>query len=192
MKILIFLVAGLLAACASGPTPGQLAAQAYVDANRPLAIAGTLKWSTYYLGLYEKQQSGGAPSFVLSTTNNLEATARRYEAGQISKKDFESARRGAQAEVAGHYENLATQQRVEQQNRQMLAAQQLAASAAMLNASKPQPVYQTPQPYQPPGNAYVTGFLRSQSVNGTMKYCNYSNGAVITLAAYQLCPMSTN
>ena len=38
----------------------------------------------------------------------------------------------------------------------------------------------------------VTGFLQSESINGGLKYCYYSNGAILTVASHSLCPMSVN
>jgi hypothetical protein len=37
----------------------------------------------------------------------------------------------------------------------------------------------------------LPGYLKSQSVNGSLRYCSYSNGVVSTVASVTLCPMNT-
>lgn len=37
----------------------------------------------------------------------------------------------------------------------------------------------------------LTGFLKSQSTNGSLRYCTYSNGIIATLNFSQMCPLST-
>ena len=36
----------------------------------------------------------------------------------------------------------------------------------------------------------LTGFLDKQWTEGSNKYCKYSNGKIVTVASYQLCPLS--
>ncbi len=33
------------------------------------------------------------------------------------------------------------------------------------------------------------GFLESESENGTLRYCKYSNGVVITISSLRICPL---
>ena len=52
-----------------------------------------------------------------------------------------------------------------------------------------QPVYAPPPP--PSAIVYPAGFFQSENTNGSMKYCRYSNGAILTVGGHQLCPQST-
>ncbi len=36
----------------------------------------------------------------------------------------------------------------------------------------------------------IPGFLQSQTVNGSVKYCRYSNGVILTVGIIDLCPLS--
>jgi len=36
----------------------------------------------------------------------------------------------------------------------------------------------------------VMGTLTSQSVNGSLRYCKYSNGVIVTVNSYELCPVT--
>ena len=36
----------------------------------------------------------------------------------------------------------------------------------------------------------VFGTLVSETVNGSLKYCKYSNGVVITIKSYEVCPVT--
>jgi len=38
----------------------------------------------------------------------------------------------------------------------------------------------------------IMGFLQSEQVNGSVKYCKYSNGVIVTVQSYELCPLSVN
>ena len=36
----------------------------------------------------------------------------------------------------------------------------------------------------------LKGFIRDEWTNGNKKYCEYSNGVIITIKSYKLCPLS--
>lgn len=36
----------------------------------------------------------------------------------------------------------------------------------------------------------VFGTLVSETINGSLKYCKYSNGVVITIKSYEVCPVT--
>lgn len=38
----------------------------------------------------------------------------------------------------------------------------------------------------------VTGYLQGEQTNGMLKYCKYSNGVIITVNSFELCPLSIN
>jgi hypothetical protein len=193
MKLAIILAALVLAGCATGPTQEVMDYHSFIAQQKPRAEAGEIKWSTYYKGLFAKASAASAPGYLLSALNQSSGVALRYEAGQISKDQFDYEIRAIKAESASANDAAMAQVRIETDRRAQLGVSQMAAGIAMMQASQPQPApiinYQQPIPI--PGNAYVTGYLRDQSQSGTLKYCNYSNGAVITIAAHQICPQST-
>lgn len=182
------LLSFVLAGCATGPTPKMLEYKAYVSENLPRAQRGDLKWSEYFTAVYSKAAASNAPGSVLTQMNESIRTAQRYESGAITKEEFDHSRR------ATHADGLAASQRATEQatsQQSVDSAAMLAAGIQMMQASQPQPVAY-PAYQQARGNAYAPGYLRSQSQNGTLRYCNYSNGAIITVAAYQTCSSSTN
>ena len=42
------------------------------------------------------------------------------------------------------------------------------------------------------GPALAFGSLVSQQVNGSLRYCKYSNGVIVTINSYELCPVTVN
>lgn len=191
MKITILLAALLLTACASGPSREQIALNQYIQQSLPLAGAGKMKWSTYFAEVYERGERAGMAGVMLDAVNLSSGYALEYEAGTITKEEFDYKTRAARTKAETYLQSVADQ---DAQRRQALGAAQLAAGLAMMNASQPQYAAPSPQSYTPPrpsGNAYVTGYIRSNTVNGSLRYCNYSNGAVITVAASSVCATST-
>lgn len=95
MKIFLILIL-ILSGCATTQnkyTPAEL----YAKDNLPLAKAGNLKWSKYYLELYKKLE---LESFIntgnqLVICNELIETSKEFEAGKLNKDQFESKRRDA-------------------------------------------------------------------------------------------------
>lgn len=93
IRIAVILVC-LLAGCAST----RLAEiQAYAATNRPLAEAGTIKWSDYYLGLHRVGVASGMPANTQMRLNNMIRDAQQFEAGQITRDEFDYRRRAATA-----------------------------------------------------------------------------------------------
>jgi len=95
--LLSLITALLLGACAS---PQQRAKvedfQKWSENRQSQARTGQIPWSTYYSELWSRMNS--LPSdpqkpLMLETTARLIPLARQYEAGQISKDQFEDARR---------------------------------------------------------------------------------------------------
>lgn len=41
-------------------------------------------------------------------------------------------------------------------------------------------------------SAWAFGSLVGEQVNGSVKYCKYSNGVIITVNSYELCPITIN
>jgi hypothetical protein len=193
MKFILLMVAVALSGCATGPSKQLRNYQAYIEQQMPRAQSGEIKWSAYYKGLYDKAAAAGAPGWKLTSLNQASGAALRYEAGEINKEHFDYEIRAIRAADTSAGDAAIAQARVEADRRAQLGVNQMAAGLAMMQASQPQPVpvinYQQPAP--PPGNAYVTGYLRNSTQNGSIRYCNYSNGAVITIASHQLCPQST-
>lgn len=196
--IKVFLIfAALLTGCAAGPTPQRIAFDKYVEMNRPLANSGKIKWTAYYEGLYSHALAANAPAYVLNSQIELIDVSRKYEAGEIAEPEFQQHRRRITADSQGKYEIESARARDEQFRRNQAMSQAYAQAAAATAANAPKPYMMSTnqsRPYVAPvaGNAYVTGFLRSQSMNGSLRYCNYSNGIVRTIAAHELCALDTN
>ena len=72
----------------------------YIANNKPLAEAGTIKWSDYYKGAYEKLSAMGSKPGVgqsMLVVNSMIDAALSYESGKISKEQFDSIQREAKA-----------------------------------------------------------------------------------------------
>lgn len=94
----VVLVASLVG-CATTLNP----VDQYAGANRPLAEAGTLRWSEYYKGLYGIAATSNVPNKApfMGRANAMIEAALAYEDQKISKDQFEHLRRQAQvAQVA--------------------------------------------------------------------------------------------
>lgn len=173
-----------LAGCATGPTPQMLEYKAYVSENLPHAQRGDLKWSEYFKTVYSKASASNAPGDVLGRMNESIRSAELYEAGVITKDEFDYQRRGAHAEQAAASQR-ANAQAAMQQSADSTAL--LAAGLQMMQSSAPhalsQPTATSPSP--------IIGFLQAQSLNGFLRYCRYSNGVVTTISSTALCPMNS-
>lgn len=100
MKIVLIVIL-FLVGCATSPNTAMSPAKVYGQANMPLAESGKIKWSDYYLGMYEKllTESGTNTGNQLIIFNDLIDTAKAYEAGLITKDKFESKRREARGKL---------------------------------------------------------------------------------------------
>lgn len=83
----------LLAACATSQIKN------YAAANKPLAEQGSIKWSTYYSGLYDEvahsnDRNKGA---MMNRVNQMIMNSQAFEAGMITKDQFQYLQRAAQA-----------------------------------------------------------------------------------------------
>lgn len=109
MKILL-LLALLISGCATLNT-NVSPSESYATNNLPLAREGKIKWSEYYLGLYNKLQT---ESYLntgnqLVICNELIDTSKEFEAGKLTKDQFESKRRDA----IGRLKQLETNTKIE-------------------------------------------------------------------------------
>ena len=95
-----FILVLLISGCANNQTILSPSNQ-YGQTNMPLAESGKIKWSDYYLGMYEKllTESGTNTGNQLIIFNDLIDTAKAYEAGLITKDKFESKRREARGKL---------------------------------------------------------------------------------------------
>jgi len=76
---------------------------AYMAANRPRAMGGTITWSSYYIGaltITEKISSSvNNQLYLVSAFREGIGMAQEYEAGRISKEDFEKWRESMNARM---------------------------------------------------------------------------------------------
>lgn len=106
----LLIVALLLSGCATLNT-NVSPSESYATNNLPLAREGKIKWSDYYLGLYNKLQT---ESYLntgnqLVICNELIDTSKEFEAGKLTKDQFESKRRDA----IGRLKQLETNTKIE-------------------------------------------------------------------------------
>lgn len=111
----------------------QTQLQNYVTINKPLAKEGKMKWSDYYMGMYEIFQASNFidRGFMMQTLAECIDVAKKYEAGTISKDEFDSFKLKKEADVAANVDNMKMEQ-------------------AKIQALRPPPVYIPPPAYQPP------------------------------------------
>lgn len=78
------------------------------------AKAGNMKWSEYYLQLYDKinaiQGNAIGKGWYLGATNALIDASKAYEAGKVSKDEFESFQRDITAKEAEYNEAVRARQ----------------------------------------------------------------------------------
>ena len=183
MRRIIILMAIFIAGCgAMEQRQAVRHAENYVADKKPMAERGEILWSDYYKGLYNFFIAADAPGAVLAQVNEMGRVAENYEAGRISKSDFDYERRVAEVRTRG-----AAQARAYEQAQ--LGAAQTLATAQLLQATAPRPAYVAPA--AAPAGFGLVGFIKSQSTNGMLRYCTYSNGVVKTVNSIDLCPMDT-
>ena len=189
MKLSVLLVLLVLAGCATRPSPEMRAYNEYRITQGPRAFRGEIKASEYFLGLYERATRANAPAYALIGFNDMIALSKRFEAGEISKDEFEHYRRATFAKI-GEGDQAAAARAVEvNQRQQAIGAAQMAAGAQMIAASQPRPALPLPVPAPTIPTANYGG-LQGQSINGQLKYCRYSNGVVTTISSWANCPYS--
>jgi hypothetical protein len=167
----------------------------YISQNAPLADSGKLLWSDFYKQIFSKLAALNASGEMLERENRLIRNAELYEAGKIDKSEFDYRRRMVQAEAASadqaarnaEQAQRAIEQRGTEAREQQRSNAILATAAQLLQASAPRTLAPAPSPVP---NGGMTGFLQSQSVNGFLRYCRYSNGVVNTINSINLCPLS--
>lgn len=171
------ILVSMLAGCATNEAARNL--HNYAATERPRAQSGAIKWSEYYRGAYSLAIAANAPGDALGRLNESIRNSELYESGAIDKSQFEYRQRAiASAQKA--------QEDMNAQEEQARRTAQLAAAAQILQASGP---HTLEQPSVSP--AGIMGMLQSQSANGTLRYCRYSNGVVTTISIVSLCPLNT-
>lgn len=113
MKIAFVLLAALcVAGCASRPTDELTH---FIKDTKPLAIAGIVRWSDYYKGVYDRLEpmatSPGVGQQMQSMALLIDA-AQSYEAGRTTQDQFENVQRMARGIEA---ENRARQVQAQSQ-----------------------------------------------------------------------------
>lgn len=179
----------LLAGCATS-NPNLAAYQAYIATNRPHAEHGDIKWSEYYEGLYRTGTAAGMAPFAQYRLNDMIRYAQQYEAGTLTKEEFDYQRRAANA--ANNADSQAARER-EQDRSAAIAATLLAASATMQQAPAPYQVIQPVRLQSSGVTAMHTGRQKSvQTITGQFGYqCEYNYlGKLFTRVFTGMCPSS--
>lgn len=162
MRLFLLLFVALLAGCETmpqrQPDPRFVEAMEWRSNARQQAQAGVMKWSDFYIGAHERSATlPNSPlgALDLQILSELIPVARRYEAGEITKEQFEDAQRMAGARFR------AESARMQQEDE---AARRAAATQMLANQPRIQPntvpTYQMPVPQRRrPTNctSYVSG-----------------------------------
>lgn len=147
----------LLSACASPQQVAQVEDFQNWRANRQSqAQMGQIPWSTYYSELWSRMNS--LPSdpqkpLMLETTARLIPLARQYESGQISKEQFEDARRIV---ISGL-----------QRNQQSIQQRQQA-----INDAQAEQLYRIGNQVMQPRNPTITCIKNSTGPGSSITNCN--------------------
>lgn len=176
----ILFVAVALSGCATNRAAKNL--RQYVEIQKPRAQAGMIQWSSYYRGLYGLASAAGAPGDTLGRMNEAIRDAEQFEAGAITESEFEYRQR-----ALGAADRSAQQQRAQQA--QQNSAARMAIAAQLMQASGPRTLSPPSTVASPVGT--IMGVLESDSENGMLRYCRYSNGVVTTIRITDLCPLNT-
>jgi hypothetical protein len=139
MKMLLLSML-LLVGCAGQVSPQYRAFEAYVAEKKPLAEAGSLKWSVYYTGLYDKAVASSAPPYVLHAINESVMSAVRYEKGELSKEEFDYSRRQQQIAAQANGAVAQRQAQIDQERRQQQAYKNIETAAKIMQDSQPRPL----------------------------------------------------
>lgn len=102
MNKLIIVLMLLLASCANQQVTET---KSWAAANIKLAQSGQIKWSDYYLQFYDRIKNINGiedKGFYLELTNQNIDAAKAYEEGKISKEEFDSYQRKAEAIAIKH------------------------------------------------------------------------------------------
>lgn len=115
-RILSITALALMVACASPQQQAEIAAfHQWRTTSFSLAQSGAIPWSSYYTGLWERM--GRLPSdpmkpHVMAATAEMIPIARRYEAGQMTKEQFDDARRLATSRLQQLQQSVTQQQQM--------------------------------------------------------------------------------
>lgn len=99
MRFLVAVVLALVLAGCANPRMG--AVQEWSDQQKALAEKGEVKFSAYYIELFDKLSAIGdfnGRAETLARLNRLIQAAELYEAGRIDKQGFDGIRRSIQVE----------------------------------------------------------------------------------------------
>jgi hypothetical protein len=155
--LLPFLTALLLCACASPQQRAQVDDfQKWRENRQSQARTGQIPWSIYYSELWSRMNnlpSDPQKPLMLETTAKLIPLARQYEAGQISKEQFEDARRIV---ISGH-----------QQGQQNIQQRQQA-----INDAQAEQLYRIGNQVMQPRNPTVTCIKNSTGPGSSITNCN--------------------
>lgn len=118
MKALVLTICLLMSACASNtPDPRITEFQQWRAGAFPMAKAGDLKWSAYYVEYYDRLLTLPASpqrTIDMQSVSELIPQARRYETGDLTKDQFDDINRAISARNQASREKANKQQQIEQ------------------------------------------------------------------------------
>ena len=168
-------IALLMTGCANSPNrsavdPRVAEVMSYISINRPLAENGSMKWSAYYAGLYERQSAANTAPELLQILNKLLWNAQQYEKGAIPKDEFEYTQRDLRSQAVAANQRRVDAANAEQRARTLLAIQMMQANQYRpvtmppLNTTSPVAQQQYSMPLLGSAQATVTAFWTGKQV----------------------------
>ena len=101
MRITILIIAALLLAGCAHQAVNEF--KTYSESQKPKAESGEMLWSDYYKTLYSiaaKANGVANQADAMSIMNTMIDASLYYEAGTITKQDFDSIQRAAEVDLA--------------------------------------------------------------------------------------------
>lgn len=138
MKYIFLILALALSACASKAPEVQAADQMFEwrDTAHKQALNGTMKWSDYYIQYFDRMQAlppNPNKSVEMRMISEMIPTARKYEAGELTKEQFYDIRRIVGAKYQEQHDNVQRANRQDDIARDAMLLQQFG------NSLKPTP-----------------------------------------------------
>lgn len=111
MRFIFLMLVLVLSACASNPPEVQAVDQMLEWRNtaHKQALDGSMKWSDYYIQYFDQMQAlppSPNKSVEMRMVSELIPTARKYEAGELTKDQFYDIRRIVGAKYQEQHDNI--------------------------------------------------------------------------------------
>jgi len=161
-KISVLILIAMLAGCADMEQKKNYARNSeiislYIDANKPKADAGEIKWSQYYKGVYDAFSKTTFPDkgYHMKVATDYYEKALQLESGAITQEEYDLFKMQKSAIITMEQEQKSADQERERRR-----------NAAIMATERP-PIYKLPTPpaYQPPKQTNCTSSVIGNQVH---------------------------